>query len=592
MAQQNPNTEPVQPKPHDEDEIVHTPTKHRARWIMGILLLVMILTTFTVGDEIVKLMTGQGRSSAYVRWNRPGHGEQAITGEEWQAELRSLGKLYAVLGVQFQDSEMKQQVAETLIVGALAADAGIAVSDKELGEFIVGKFGNAQNYHLILPQYRVSPTEFETTLRQRLVVERYTSLMADAWNTPDIAEIEKSWKSQHQEFAFDYVTIPVDSLMAEANAVQIPDSEVHAYFDGLAQGRKDSFRTREKIAADVAGLPFEGAATDALFAKYGKPADEAGMEKLAQSYFDGFGMRRFPGKSYDEVKDKARAEGLAYASLQAWLADARARQDKGEAIDLAAETKALGLALQHMPTAIDQSEWIASKPAQWMGVQTASLIFGNATDAVAGKFYPSVIVDETGFTVVQLTQKQEPAMPAFEEIAGKLREEMQKKRAKDFAVARLEALRDQFGTRPPAAAAGQPPPPPFLPEVEEAKFYEVARSAGLEAKLRDYKERIGSLAAELPAPIELYARTQPQLYNSKAGTVLAAGADFEGKNAFLIRVRGSRDPDPARMKANEFALVTSTLKQAAATEFRLKNFSLNALQTRVGLVFNEKQSGG
>jgi hypothetical protein len=592
MAQQQPSPESVQPKPLDPDEIVHTPTKHRARWIMGILLVVLILTTFTVGDEITGLLTGKGRNAPYARWNRPGVGEQAITGQEWQSSMRSLSTLFNAIGMKLQESEMKSRVAETLLVAALAEDAGVAVTDKELGEVIIARFGSAQNYHLMLPNFRVTAKEFEATLRQRLLVERYMALMSRAWNTPDIADVEKSWKTQHQEYAFDYVMLPIDSMMEQAKQAPITDEELHTYFDGLPQPKKDSYKTKEKIACDVAGMPYTGASSDALFAKYPKPADEAAIEAEARSYHDGFGFQRFEGKPYEEVKDQARAEALLYGALKAWLADVRTRQDQGQTIDLQAETAALGLSLQRMPAPLEQSEWIATKPAEWMGTQTASLIFGNATDAVAGKFYPNVIVDERGFTVVQLTTKQEPVMPAFETLAPTLRDELWKKRAKDFAIVRLESLRDQFGTRPPTPAQGEPPAPPFLPEVEEAKFYDAARAAGLEAKLRDFKERMPPPGGEAPAPIDLFARTQPALYSAKAGTVPAAAADFEGKNAFLVRVRGGRDPDPSRMKANEFANVTMGLQQSAESEFRAKAFSLNALQARYGLVFNEPKNDG
>ncbi|MBK7641737.1 MAG: SurA N-terminal domain-containing protein [Planctomycetes bacterium] len=585
MAQQNPSTEPVPSKPHDEDEIVHTPTPHRARWIMGILLLILILTTFTVGDEITKLMTGQSRSSAYATWNRPGVGEQSISGEDWQGCMRSLSKLYSVLGKPLQEDDLKEVVAQTLLVSAMAQDAGIAVTDKELGDFIVRSFGSGQNYQLILPRYRVTPKEFESILRQVLIVERYTTLLADAWNTPDIAAVEKSWKAQHQEYAFDYVMLPVANALEEAKKAPITDEELHAYFDALSQPRKDSFRTREKLAAELIGLAFENAADEALFAKYPKPADEAELEKLAKDYFDAYGMRRFPGKTYDESKDAARTEALAYASMQAWLKDLRERQDKGQAIDLVAESAALGLALVPVPTPLEQSEWLSQKPAPWIGTQTPALVFGNATDVLAGKLYPAVIVDDGGFVVVEPTTKVDPAMPAFEEISDKLREEMWQKRARDFASVHLELLRDKFGTRPPTEEGK--PAPAFMPETDEETFYKVAKEMGFEPQLRDYEERSTPFKPDAP-PIDMYAKTQPLLYTSPPNTVLPANTSFDGKNAFLVRVRGVRDPDPARMTAGEFANVSGGLKASATTELRTKEFSFAALQSRYGLNIREQ----
>lgn len=590
MAQQQPSTEPVPHKPQDPDEILHTPTRHRARWIMGILLLILILTTFTVGDEIRKLATGEGRTSAYVHWNRQGLGVQSVTYEEWQACLRSLNKTMSILGIPVEDKDAKERAARHVIVGALAQDAGVTVTDEELAHFILGKFGVTSVYGMALERFRCSSTEFETTLRQELAIERYITLMAGAWNTPDVAEIEAAWKKQHQEYAFDYISLPVESMLDQARKTPITDEELHAYFDALPQPKKDSYKTKEKLAAELAGFPYEGSTPDALFAKFPKPTDEAEIEKQAKAYFDNFAMKRFQGKAYEEVKDRARSEALVQGSLQTWLTEMRSREERGLAVNLGADGTVLGLAQQHMPAALEQSEWLANKPAPWMGPQTAGLLFNNATDTVAGKLYPKVIVDEGGFTILQVYEKREAAIPPFEELADRLREEMVQKRARDFALVRFEALRNQFGTRPETEPGK--PAPVWMPEVEEPQFYDVAKTAGFEPKLRDYQERIPPSTGTPAAPVDLFAQRQPGLYTSKAGTVLPAATDAEGKNAYLLRVRGARDPDPARMKPNEFASVSSSAKQAGMTEFHQKNFSLNALQSRYGLTFNEKQNGG
>ncbi|MEY2786481.1 MAG: hypothetical protein RL277_2693, partial [Planctomycetota bacterium] len=54
MASEQENIPPTatpQTALHPEDEIIHVPEgKSRARWIMLILLLILTLTTFTVGD--------------------------------------------------------------------------------------------------------------------------------------------------------------------------------------------------------------------------------------------------------------------------------------------------------------------------------------------------------------------------------------------------------------------------------------------------------------------------------------------------------------------------------------------------------------
>ena len=586
MAQQHPSPEVVQPKPHDPDEIVHTPTPHRARWIMGILLLILILTTFTVGDEIVKLLTGQSRISAEARWNHPTLGEQAISRDEWQATLRSIGKVYDILDLKSQDNDHKEDVAKSIILGKLAHDAGVAVTNEELGKYILQRFGTKSVYESRLARFRMGSTEFETALRQELEVERYTSLMWSAWNTPDIAEIEKAWKAQHQEYAFDYVELGIDSMQDQARQTPISDEEVQKYYDGLPKPKQDSYKTKEKLAAEFAGLAYDAAATDKLFAKFPKSTDEVELEKLSKDYYDAFAQRRFAGKPYDEVKAQARNEALLYNALQAWLKDLRAREEKGAPIDFGAEADQLGLVFQRVMSPIEQLQWQVNKPAPWLGTQTPAMLFSNTTDVVAGKFYTAVILDETSFVLPRISAKEEPVLPVFEELKKKLLEELWSKKAKELAIARLEALRDSFGTRPPTVE-GQAPAP-FLPEVEEPKFYEVARGAGLEAKLRDFKERSQPITSEPPAPVDNFLRTQGLLYTAKPGTVPPASADFEGRHVYLMRARGVRDPDLARMKPNDFTTVSMGARSAGEMEFRQRAFSLAALQARYGLAFNEK----
>src|SRR5262249_15887920 len=151
----------------------------------------------------------------------------------------------SILGMQLQDNEQKERVAKHLVVGALAKDAGVTVTDEELNRYILGRFGVPSVYEMALQRSRCSSTEFEDTLRGELTVERYTAVMAGAWNTPDVAEIEKSWKKQHQEYAFDYVSMPIESMLEQARKAPLSDEEVHAYFDGLSQPKKDSFKSKE-----------------------------------------------------------------------------------------------------------------------------------------------------------------------------------------------------------------------------------------------------------------------------------------------------------------------------------------------------------
>jgi hypothetical protein len=268
------------------------------------------------------------------------------------------------------------------------------------------------------------------------------------------------------------------------------------------------------------------------------------------------------------------------------------RMSQGQTVDMSEESNVLGLGLRRVDPPTDQAGWNAIQNHEFISFYTPSSLFNAGGDVASSKLYPAPILDEKAFTVVRVLTKEEPMLPAFDQLRDKLKEELWGNRAKDLAKTKLEALRDQFGTRP-APVEGQPTPS-FLPVAEEAKFYEVAKTAGYEAKLRDYKERFATSGTEAPSAIDTFLRSQQALYTEKAGTVIAAAADFEGKSAYLVRVRGSRDPDLSRMKPSDVSMLTSTSKMTAASEFQTSAFSAAAMTTRFEVVYYEKEnpSGG
>jgi hypothetical protein len=597
-----PPTATPQPVPHSEDEIIHVPEgQSRARWIMLILLIVLTLTTFTVGPELQSTLSGQSRPDAYMTWKHPELGTQKVSPEEYGTSQRSISMVYGMLGSELRGEQMREITTGTIIFSALGERSGIGFTDAELGTFILNRFGSKANYDAILKGYRMQVKEFESTLRQILIAERYKTLLTNTFQTPDPAEIEKSWKTQHVEHAFDYIELPVANVLAEARNVPLSDEELQAYFDGLPQPRKDSFRTAERISADVVGIPYDTALSpDLLFAKYPKAADPAVQEAKGRQFYDNFRFSRYRKdrldsdmpptgeadlvKAFDDVKAQAIHDGAIYESLQAWIKDMQSRLLNGEKIDISQESQLLGLGFRRVDPVTDQAGWNAIQNHEFISYYTPSALFNGGSDVAAGKLYSAPILDEKAFTVVQVLAKEEPALPPFDQLRDKLKEEVWNNKAKDLAKSKLEALRDQFGTRP-TPVEGQPALS-FIPQAEEARFYEVARGASLEAKLRDYKERFPT-GTETPAPVDTFLRSQPSAYTEPANAVLPASVDFEGKSSYLVRVRGSRDPDVSRMKPADVAMLTSTAKMTAASDFQKAAFSELAMAARFGVTYAE-----
>lgn len=592
-----------QPVTHPEDEIIHVPEgRSRARWIMLILLLILILTTFTVGDQLVTTFSGKERGSdTYMTWKHPEDGIQKVSPEEYGNLMRSINMVYGMLGSELRDEQAREVTTGTIIFSALGARAGIGFTDAELGNFILNRFGNKANYDSIRQGYRIQVKEFETTLRRILIAERYKVLLANTFDTPDPKELEKSWKNQHIEHAFDYIELPVANVLEDAKRVPLSDEELQAYFDALPQPRKDSFRTAEKLSAEVVGVPYDRALyPELLFAKYPRAVDPIVLETKGREFYDNFRFSRYrkdrldtdkpPAgeadliKSFDEVKEQAIHDAAIYDSLLAWLKDMQSRAAKGERIDLNQESQILGLGYLRMDPVRDQAGWNELKNHEFISYYTPSSLFNGGPDVAAGKIYPSPILDEKAFTVAMVLAKEEPVLPAFDQLRDRLKDEVWANKAKDLAKSKLETLRDQFGTRPPAVE-GQLAPN-FMPTCEEPRFYEAARAAGYEAKLRDYKERF-TTGTETPTPVDSFLRSQATAYTEAAGTVLPAAGDFEGKSAYLVRVRGSRDPELSRMKPSDVSMLTNTAKMTAATDFQKAAFGELAMAARFGVTYDE-----
>ena len=573
---------------HVEDELIHAPEgRSKTRWLLGVLLVMLLLTTFTVGDEVVKTLTGEGRGSkAFFRWNHPTEGVKKVTAPDFLTEKQNYNKLFGMLGLNRSGSRDRSddETAAFLVNSDLAERAGIHITNDELKKYILGHFVTAQAYQAVRENFRISAKDFEETLRRALCTERYQVLLSSAITVADPAEIEKSWKNQHQEYAFDYVELPVANVMEEAKAKPITPEELKAYYDALPQARKDSFKTPARLAAEVVGIGIaETVNTELLFAKYPRPKDED-PDLKAKEYYEDFGFSRFrnphpnfpPGKQptqadlikpFDEVKEIAKRESRLYNSLSDWSKAMLDREGKGMEVNLAGEAAALGLGFHKEEAPLEADLW-RKLGVDFIGSYTVASFFDNGA---TGKLLPAVILDETSFSWGRAITKVEPVAQSFDDVKETLRDEMLKKRAVDLAKSKLEALRDKFGTRP---APDDKNAPTFKPEVDAAKFASAAKEAGFEPKLRDFKERFSPPPPEGPAPIDSFLSSQVAAgaYTEKAGTVLPAALDFGETTAYLVRVNGLRDGDIGKMKVSDLQQLTSSNAMKAKRDFQMKVF--------------------
>ena len=588
MAKDKKHASPEEPPDHkhhapDDETIVAQPkgTGSKARFLMTFLLVIMLLTTFSVSNEVVACFSrGESATKGYMSWKDPVEGLQSLRASEFIAKKQQLSKFWGILQRNMTREHSDDDTALFLVQSQLAEDAGVRVTDSELSKWIQKNFGTSDTYRLVLQQGRMTAKEFEECLRNVLRVERYQAILCSPLETPDPQEVEKTWKGRHQEYAFEYLELPSTSLNDEAAKDAPTGDALKAWFDALPDAEKNKYKTPPTASAEIVALSLEGdVKPDALFAKYPRPADED-QELAAKDFYGGFGYVRYRrtnfkpeeikkiedlNEPFDTVKDIAKRDAQIYRSLTAWQKDLTAREEKGEAVDLAAEAKAIGLLYERDDKPRAREEWDKAE-GPTAGRYVVDGVFSNA----AGKLFPAIVVETKAFVYGRVLAREESKMPEFATIEPKVREQWVRKKAGELAVAKLEALRDKLGTRPDPNDKNAPP---FKPEADAAKFAEVAKEAGLEVKKRDFEEHYEKIAPEKMTPAETYLRNASQLYVLKEGSVEKAGASADGATAYLVRVAGVRDPDVSKMSPNEVQAIGRQLSAEAVKTFEAATFA-------------------
>lgn len=548
----------VQPEGVHPDEVIHVPKgSSKVRFLMTFLLVIMVLTTFTVSEPIMNALRGDGAFSSYMTWKTPGGVSKTVPQKDFIEQKRALAPvLQMVFPGNNRNDASDEHVAAFIAMDESAVEAGVHVTDTEMAKWIEENFKTTPNYLGYIESYRITRKDFEGSLRRMLRVLRYRDLLAQGMSVADPKVIETAWTGRHQETLYDYVELPVATLMEEARALAPKGDELKAWFDKLSDPEKAAYKLKPEVSAEIVAFSLEGPfAGDAILAKYPRP-DGTDADKEAREYHAGFGYVRFPklptpearstfSQPYDSVKDQAMREAPIYNALMAWVASLKAREAAGENIDLSAEASAIGLSYRKQSDPRNYDGWKELAIPVVGRVTLGTLL---SPDMQVGKLLPAIQVDEKGFAFGRVLELRAERLPEFAEIEARVATAWADKKARELTLAKLEKVRDSFGTRPDP---NDPAAPPFKPEADEAKFAEVCKAAGLTVQRRDWRDRYAPPPPDETAA-ELYIRGNTNLTTQSEQTVVKPELNKDGTIAYMVRVGGLRDPDVSNMKVDEF----------------------------------------
>ncbi len=590
----------------DDGEILHVP-KWTSGWRFYVMLglMVFVLVIFVVPDQFIGLFTSRTDPGAavYARWSHPSDGETTVTIREltsWRREIDDFFYAQGLGRVRFEDEDLVRM----LIMIELAEDAGVYVSDQELGEAILQGapgtrgFGSGDVYRSALAQASMSAAQYEDTLRKVMIANRFQGLLASAIGFADMADVEATWKEAHPQLAFDYVALRTDDLLDDP-AVSVPDDEeLKAWYDGL-----EAFELRQKfnaeflpetIRADVAVYRTGDEAPQALLSTHSGPPG-VDPEEQAQEYYNLWTHVRFKRPEqkedaaeardrlyfpYEEVAEDARREAPIYHALDAWRISIGDRLADGETIDFSAEAAALGLQVQPAGDARTVEDWRTDDT--WGGDFVANAV--STADRSTG-VPRAVTVQEDGLYVVRVTERVPSQAPPFADIRDRVAEEWKKARVGELAVERLTAVRDALAERP----ADLGPDEDWNPQVDHETFAQAVAAAGLELSKKDwYDPRVAMTTAVVSQdPVKQFFRFNPLLMTYEADVVPPAELSFQGDAAFLLRAYGEREPARVDIDPAELASLRQQAGIEAINDFSERELaSLKWFRERYGLWIN------
>lgn len=597
--------------PFDEDAL-HVPKGvSRKTFIFLVGLMIFLMVIWLVPGSILGIASGN-KNPVRASFTLPG-GEKV----EWRAsDLLTAHRAYKdalefdvylgfMLGVQMANTETSQ-LTRLMVVDRIAKEAGIEISDADLAahlrENLDAQRLTPDDFRRFVRQRGLEERSVEETIRSLLRVLRFQQLLGFAGAVPDPAKIEEQWKQENVEYAFDFLTVPVDSMKEEARKELPDDAGLAAWYEKLPAEEKTAFQTEETRTAELARFrDSETSPASELVAAYPEKVPEGAQptspEDLARRYYNRVYPRRFAKAveegadpsvpagflGFDEVREACLAEAPVYFAMQSWIEDLNARHTAGETIDFAAEAAKMGLDHESFLQPLTREGYAGVSDAE-----VAEAVFSTEAD---GSFYPAPVALAQGIAVVRTNERSAPSTRPFEEVRDQVAEAWLGPKAQELAEKRLAALRDGLESFEPAPKEGETPPAKKKGETHfratADAFQAAAAAAGLEVKRRDYLNKASPPSLDALASDEERRTLTNQsyafgLYNLEDDEVAQPKLSPDKATVYLVRLAGKRDVPIDNMSPTQYDRLKQGVRARAAGAVN-QRFDLDFLKANFGL---------
>ena len=404
--------------------------KNWLKWSLGLVCLAFII--FYIPDFLGTRATGSA----------PGVGDtvakvqgQSITASEYRrtydAQLQAYRSAYGAnlseqllrqLGI---DQQILQQMVDERAAIAEAGRLGIDANDEEVRQRIMsypaflenGAFIGEVRYQQLLRSQRMTPPEFESSVRRQLIIEKLRSSVTDWLNVPD-AELEKEYRRRNNKVKLAVVSITGDKFRPQVTAT---DDEVATYFGAHSADFKIPEKRKVKyVLVDI----------DAIRSKIIVPASD--IERAYNSNIEQYSTPEQVRASHILLKTEGKDEAAVKAAAEDVLKQAKSGADFA------------ALAKKYSE---DESNAKNGGDLDYFGRGKMVPEFDQAVFAMEPGQISDLVKTQYGYHVIKLVDKKPGSTRPLAEVRQQINDQLAFERAQAQAADLAESLAKQI-TKP------------------------------------------------------------------------------------------------------------------------------------------------
>lgn len=374
-------------------------------------------TAATVGSYEISFAEVQNSYSALERQFRGAYGDVFDQlKDQLNLPVQAVNRVVA--------GKIEREGAEALGLAATSGELQKRVLEDPAFQNETGGFIGEQEYRRLLQRNRLSVDEFEDSLRESLLQNKFRTILADTAWVSDV-DLEQAVRNESERAKVRYVSLEGSTL---ADQVEVSDADIESHF---AENQSDYELPERRRAA------YLSVNVNSVRAELDIPDEEV------RAYYDA-NPSEFTQEEQVRARhillfvDDERSADEARAELEAIKARVAAGEDFGAIAQQVSEDEA------SKPQGGDLGFFPRGRMTQAFEIAA----FGGAQGEIVGPI-ENQLGARTGFHLIEIIARRDGGVQPYEEVSNRILVRMLNERARSEAESRARAISTRVAGSPP-----------------------------------------------------------------------------------------------------------------------------------------------